>query len=94
MISVKEVEHVAKLARLALTEDEKRLYADQLAKIIGYFDQLKQVDTEGVEPMAHALPVVNVLREDEVVTPPGRDTLLSGAPAAENGFFKVPRIGE
>ena len=94
MISVKEVEHVAKLARLALTEDEKVLYAEQLARIIGYFDELKDVDTEGVEPMAHALPVVNIMREDEVIAPTGREVFLAGAPDTENGFFKVPKIGD
>ena len=94
MISVKEVEHIAKLARLALSEDEKKLYTEQLARIIGYFDQLKAVETINIEPMAHALEVVNIMREDLVVSPPGRDLLLKNAPAVENGFFKVPRIGE
>ncbi|MBI4532802.1 MAG: Asp-tRNA(Asn)/Glu-tRNA(Gln) amidotransferase subunit GatC [Candidatus Melainabacteria bacterium] len=94
MISVKEVEHVAKLARLALSEDEKKLYSEQLAKIIEYFDQLNDVNTTNVEPMAHALAVVNVMREDVVVSSPGRDLLLKNAPQSENGFFKVPRIGE
>jgi aspartyl-tRNA(Asn)/glutamyl-tRNA(Gln) amidotransferase subunit C len=83
MITSKDVEHVAKLARLALTEDEKRLYTDQLSRILEYFGQLNKVNTDGVEPMSHALPVVNVLREDVVVTPPGHERL-----------FRVPRIGD
>lgn len=94
MINVKEVEHIAKLARLALSEDEKKLYTEQLAIIIDYFDQLKTVSTTNVEPMAHALAVVNVMREDIVVSPPGRDLLLKNAPQLERGFFKVPRISE
>ncbi len=94
MLTAETVEHVAKLARLALTEDEKKLYAEQLSKIIDYFDELKAVNTEGVEPMAHALNIVNVLREDVVKTPPGRDLLLKNAPDQENGYFKVPKIGE
>lgn len=94
MLSVKEVEHVARLARLSLTEKEKGEFAEQLGKIISYFDQLKAVDTDGVEPMAHALSVVNVTRADEVKTPPGRELLLALAPAVENGYFKVPKIGD
>lgn len=94
MLTAETVEHVAKLARLALTEDEKKLYLEQLSKIIDYFDELKAVNTEGVEPMAHALNIVNVLREDVVKTPPGRDLLLKNAPDQENGYFKVPKIGE
>ncbi len=94
MLTAQTVEHVAKLARLALSEDEKKLYAEQLSKIIDYFDELKAVNTDGVEPMAHALNIVNVLREDVVKTPPGRDLLLKNAPDQENGYFKVPKIGE
>jgi aspartyl-tRNA(Asn)/glutamyl-tRNA(Gln) amidotransferase subunit C len=98
MITSKDVEHVAKLARLALTEDEKRLYTDQLSRILEYFGQLNKVDTTGVEPMSHALPVVNVMREDVVVTPPGHERLLKTAPDSEEvdnrAFFRVPRIGD
>ena len=94
MIGIREVEHVAKLARLSLSDQEKKLYAEQLAKIIDYFDQLKAVDTEGVEPLCHALSVLNVMREDQVVPPPGRELMLRTAPAQENGYFRVPRIGE
>lgn len=94
MLTAETVEHVAKLARLALSAEEKKLYAEQLGKIIDYFDELKAVNTDGVEPMAHALNIVNVLRDDVVKTPPGRDILLKNAPDQENGYFKVPKIGE
>jgi len=94
MITIDIVEHVAKLARLNLSEEEKRVYTDQLSKIIGYFDELKAVDTTDIEPMSHALPVTNVMREDEVVTPPGHEVLLKTAPEREGGFFRVPKIGE
>ncbi len=93
-ISIKDVEHVAKLARLALTEEEKERFALQLGRIIDNFDELSQVDTEGVEPLSHALSVVNVLREDEVHESLGREKLMKNAPAEENGFFRVPKIGE
>ncbi|MHA4915650.1 Asp-tRNA(Asn)/Glu-tRNA(Gln) amidotransferase subunit GatC, partial [Enterococcus faecium] len=63
MITVADVEHVAKLARLSLTEEEKTLYTEQLGKILGYFAELNAIDTTGVEPMSHALAVTNVMRE-------------------------------
>jgi aspartyl-tRNA(Asn)/glutamyl-tRNA(Gln) amidotransferase subunit C len=88
------VEHVAKLARLRLSDEEKKLYAEQLDKIIGYFDELATVDTTGIEPMSHALPVINVMREDEVEPPPGHEALLNTAPAREGAFFRVPKIGD
>lgn len=94
MIKVEDVEHVARLARLTLTDEEKRLYAEQLSKIIEAFDELKMVDTEGVEPMSHALDIANVLRDDVVVPPSGHETLLKTAPATEGAFFKVPKIGD
>ncbi|MGH9548022.1 MAG: Asp-tRNA(Asn)/Glu-tRNA(Gln) amidotransferase subunit GatC [Terriglobales bacterium] len=94
MITTREVEHVAKLARLRLSEEEKILYTEQLAKIIAYFDELASLDTQGIEPMSHALPVINVMREDEVQTPPGHDPLLKTAPAREGSFFRVPKIGD
>lgn len=93
-ISIKDVEHVAKLARLALSEDEKKRFAEQLGRIIDHFNELEQVDTNGVEPMSHVLPIVNVLREDEVKESLGRERLLENAPEIENGFFRVPRIGD
>ncbi len=94
MITVKDVEHVAKLARLSLSEDEKKLYTEQLGKIIDFFAELNAIDTTGVEPMSHALSVTNVMREDEVETPPGHETLLKTAPARDDAFFRVPKIGE
>ena len=94
MITSKDVEHVAKLARLALSEDEKRLYAQQLSRIIDYIDQLNKVDTTGVEPMSHALAVVNVMREDTIEAPPGHQSILASAPDREDAFFRVPKIGD
>lgn len=93
-ISIKDVEHVAKLARLSLTDEEKQRFAEQLARIIDHFNELSSVDTTGVEPLSHALPIVNVLREDEVKESLGHDKLMANGPAVENGFFRVPRIGD
>ena len=94
MISIKDVEHVAKLARLALTDEEKQQYANQLGDIIKNFQSLNELDTTGVEPLSHALPIVNVMREDVIVLPPGHKVLLANAPAEEKGYFRVPKIGE
>ena len=92
MITKDTVEHIAKLARLRLSEEEKATYTKQMAKILEYFDELALIDTTGVEPMSHALPVLNVMREDEVKTPPGAEVLLETAPAKEDSFFRVPKI--
>ena len=94
VITVKTVEHVARLARLSLTAEEKERFARQLGNIIEHFNELQNIDTTNIEPMAHVLPITNVMREDAVVTPPGSAALLQTAPASENGFFRVPKIGE
>ncbi|MEZ4536117.1 MAG: Asp-tRNA(Asn)/Glu-tRNA(Gln) amidotransferase subunit GatC [Cyanobacteriota/Melainabacteria group bacterium] len=94
MITVKDVEHVAKLARLSLTEEEKKLYTEQLSRILDYFSELDQVDTTGVEPMSHPVSATNVLRSDEVVNPPGHEKMLKTAPDKEDAFFRVPKISD
>jgi aspartyl-tRNA(Asn)/glutamyl-tRNA(Gln) amidotransferase subunit C len=94
VITIEQVEHVAKLARLSLTAEEKERFAKQLRAIIEHFNELQSIDTTGVEPLAHVLPITNVMREDKVVKPPGSAVLLENAPAQENGFFRVPKIGE
>jgi aspartyl-tRNA(Asn)/glutamyl-tRNA(Gln) amidotransferase subunit C len=93
-IGMKEVEHVANLARLALSEEEKRLYAEQLGAILAYVGQLNELDTDGIEPTSHALALVNVLREDEERAPWPIDKVLLNAPDAEEGQFKVPAVLE
>ena len=93
MITIKEVEHVAKLARLELTEEEKVKFSKQLGDVLEYALQMNEIDTEGVEPMSHAIPIVNVMREDEVVHEFSREELMANAPLKEDGFFRVPKIG-
>ena len=93
MITLKDVEHVAKLARLELTEEEKITFTKQLGDVLKYVEQMNEVDTTGVVPMAHAFDVVNVMREDVVVYEQTKEELMKNAPAEENGFFKVPKIG-
>ena len=86
------VRQVAKLARLALDEAHVQKYGPQLQSILGYVDQLKQVDVTGVEPMAHAAPLHNVLREDVATPPLPRDDALRNAPDTDGPFFKVPKV--
>ena len=93
LITIEDVEHVAKLARLELNNEEKQKYATQLGAILEYVDQLNEVNTEGVEPMAHAFPISNVMREDVAKFDFTRDEMLKNAPEEEDGFFKVHKIG-
>ena len=93
-ITLAEVEHVARLARLALGPDEKDRMRSQLDAILGYVEQLRRVDTAGVEPTAHVLPLVNVMRDDEVRPSYPADAMLANAPDVQDGLFRVPRILE
>lgn len=92
MITIKDVEHVAKLARLELTNDEKELYTKQLGDVLKYVDQMNEVDTTNVKPMTQVIDFVNVMREDKVYYEHTKEELMSNAPEEENGFFKVPKI--
>ena len=94
MLTKEQVQHVAKLARLSLTEKEVELYAEQLSKILDYIDQLNEVNTDGIEPMTQLIPTVNVMREDIIKKQFERQEILSNAPHEEYGFFRVPKIGE
>ncbi|MGI9951765.1 Asp-tRNA(Asn)/Glu-tRNA(Gln) amidotransferase subunit GatC [Moorellaceae bacterium AZ2] len=91
-LSKKEVEHVALLARLHLSEEEKEAYTQQLNTILDYMEKLNALNTEGVEPTAHVLPLRNVFREDAVRPGLPREKALEGAPTAREGQFKVPRV--
>ena len=92
MISTDDVKHVAKLARLELTEEEINKYSKQLGSILEYVEQMNEVDTTGIEPMPHAIPVYNVMREDVVKYEQTKDEMLANAPFEEDGFFRVPKI--
>jgi aspartyl-tRNA(Asn)/glutamyl-tRNA(Gln) amidotransferase subunit C len=93
-ITLAEVEHVARLARLALGADEKERMRRQLDAILGYVERLRRVDTTGVEPTAHVLPLVNVMRDDEVRPSYPVEAMLANAPDAHDGQVRVPRILE
>ena len=88
------VKYVAHLARLALTPDEEVKLGAQLGQILGYVEELKQVDVTGVEPTAHAVPMVNVTRADEIRPSLPHDEALRNAPKQAGGLFVVPKIVE
>jgi aspartyl-tRNA(Asn)/glutamyl-tRNA(Gln) amidotransferase subunit C len=89
-----DVKYVAHLARLALTPDEEKKLADQLGNILGYIEKLNELDVAGVEPTAHAVPMVNVTRPDEIRPSLPHADALRNAPAKANGLFIVPKIVE
>ena len=93
-ITDKLVSYVAELAHLKLDDAQRAQAAQDLARMIGYVDQLRALDTEGVGPMSHAFPVVNVFREDEVRESMERELILQNAPAKKDGCFLVPRTVE
>jgi aspartyl-tRNA(Asn)/glutamyl-tRNA(Gln) amidotransferase subunit C len=91
-ITREEVEHVARLARLALTDAEVDTLTHDLGAILDHAAQVSSLDIADVPPTAHPLPLVNVLRPDVVEPSVARDEVLAAAPAVEDGRFKVPRI--
>jgi len=93
-LSIEEVEHIAWLARLGLTEEEKARMAEQLSSILDHFKTLQELDTEDVNPTAHPLPLKNVMRPDKAGAPEDRDALLSTGPHRDAQHFIVPRIVE
>ncbi len=94
MINESDVRHIAHLSRLNPTDEEVRLFSEQLSAILEYVEQLNEVDTKDVPPTAHALPIKNVFREDV----PGKclspDEALANAPARDGEFFSVPKVLE
>jgi aspartyl-tRNA(Asn)/glutamyl-tRNA(Gln) amidotransferase subunit C len=93
-LSLAQVEHVATLARLALTGEEKELYREQLSSILEYAERLQALDTEAIPPTATVLPLQNVMREDEVQPSLPVADVLANAPAVEDHCFRVPVILE
>ena len=94
MISREDVVHVARLARLALTDAELETMREQLNAILSHIDALRAVDTSGVEPTSHAVPQFNVMREDEPRPCFPIEEMLANAPDRAGDFFRVPRIIE
>jgi aspartyl-tRNA(Asn)/glutamyl-tRNA(Gln) amidotransferase subunit C len=92
MLTLEEVEHIASLARLRLTEEEKARYCQQLSAILDYMAKLKELDTSHIEPTATVLPLRTVLRPDEVRPSLQPDEWLANAPETEAQMFRVPPV--
>jgi len=93
-ISEKDVKHVARLARLRVEPEELQLMTSQMDAILGYVDKLNELDTDGVEPMAHAVPMANAFRKDEIKPAIGVERTLQNAPVSGDGCFTVPKVIE
>jgi aspartyl-tRNA(Asn)/glutamyl-tRNA(Gln) amidotransferase subunit C len=93
-INKTEIEHIAMLARLSLSEEEKDLFGSQLGSILNYMEQLNGLDTEGIEPTSHVLSIQNVMREDIPAASLPRTEALLNAPSRTEQFFRVPKIIE
>jgi aspartyl-tRNA(Asn)/glutamyl-tRNA(Gln) amidotransferase subunit C len=91
-LSEHDVRHVAMLARLALTDDEVEAMRNDLNSILGHIDEIQRLDLESVAPMAHAIAVTNVTREDIVVPPFPQQVAVANAPESEGGAFVIPQI--
>jgi aspartyl-tRNA(Asn)/glutamyl-tRNA(Gln) amidotransferase subunit C len=91
-ITKKDTEHIAMLARLHLTEDEKEMFAKQLSQILDHAGKISQLEISEISPTSHVLPVRNVYREDELKPSVSQEEALSNAPEKENGAFVIPKI--
>jgi len=94
VISRQDVEHVARLSRLALTDAELERMREQLSGILAYIDKLRALDTASVEPTSHAVPLVNVMRDDETRPCLSQDEALANAPERRGEYARVPKIIE
>ncbi|HOO77368.1 MAG TPA: Asp-tRNA(Asn)/Glu-tRNA(Gln) amidotransferase subunit GatC [bacterium] len=91
-ITREEVEKVARLARLAVTAEEKQVFGRQLNSILEYMEKLGALNVDGIEPLDHVLPLRNVMREDIAASGSGPQAFLAAAPATRDGFFLVPPV--
>ncbi|MFB3893517.1 MAG: Asp-tRNA(Asn)/Glu-tRNA(Gln) amidotransferase subunit GatC [Phycisphaerae bacterium] len=91
-IDEKLVRHIGKLSRIELSDEQVRMFAGQLAGILAYVDKLQELDTTGVEPMAHAVELSNVLAEDSPGASLSPEQALANAPQRDGNFFKVPKV--
>ena len=91
-ISPEQVKKVAKLSRLDLTDSEVSEFSEQLSAILAYVEKMSKLDTEGVQPLAHCLPVKNSFRDDVVEDSLGTQKTLANAPRTQGDFFKVPKV--
>jgi aspartyl-tRNA(Asn)/glutamyl-tRNA(Gln) amidotransferase subunit C len=93
-ITAAEVDNVARLARLELSDAEKKLFAGQMAAILGYVEKLKELNTDGILPTSHAVPMENAFREDVACQAIGIEKALANAPDRVESFYRVPKVIE
>jgi len=93
-LSDDQIRRLARLARIAIGDEESATFRDRLNRVLGLIDQLQAVDTTGIEPMSHALDVVQALRPDAVTESDQRERFQAGAPAVEDGLYLVPKVIE
>jgi aspartyl-tRNA(Asn)/glutamyl-tRNA(Gln) amidotransferase subunit C len=93
-ISKEEIEHIAVLARLSLSEEEKELFGPQLSSILGYMEKLDELDTKDIEPTSHVIALTNVMRDDSPGNSIPREDALMNAPSHTDKFYRVPKIIE
>jgi aspartyl-tRNA(Asn)/glutamyl-tRNA(Gln) amidotransferase subunit C len=91
-VTLEDVDHIAKLARLEFTKEEKEKFTHQLNEILAYVEQLNKLDTGNVEPLSHVIDLSNVFRRDEVKPGLTTEEALMNAPAKTEKFFKVPKV--
>lgn len=91
-ITIQEVKHIAKLAKITFTEAELERFTRELNKILEYVEKLNELDTSNVEPLSHTTDIHNVMRADEVKPSLPVDEVLANAPSREGNFFKVPKV--
>lgn len=91
-VTQKDVEHVAKLARLGLTEEEKKRFTEQLSNILEYAETINKLDTKNIAPTSHAIPMKNVMREDKCIPFTETQIILDNAPSGSDNMFIVPKI--
>lgn len=92
VITIEQVEYIARLARLEFSDAEKETLSEELSQILQYMEKLNELDTEGVEPLSHPTELVNIMRPDEVQSSFTPKEALENAPSQHNGFFKVPKV--
>ena len=93
-IGIKQIEQVANLSRIKLTDEEKGIFREQLTDILGYIEKLNELDTRDVEPTSHVLSMKNIFRDDEQTPSLSREKALRNAPGRIDNFYRVPKIIE
>ena len=91
-VTIKDVEHIAKLAKLEFTEAEKEKFTHQMNQILEYMEQLNKLETSDIEPLSHVIELSNVFRQDVVKPGVSTEEALKNAPAKTEEFFKVPKV--